>query len=730
MRPRLLPFCLLLASILPAAAQDVANNPQGEQIPGPSCSNKLSNYADRPIACLPAEAEDYLKDIQHWRNERRIRAGLDDALYNLPALQWTQSSFIQPQMMVHDRYFYDSQTQQYTVDRYLNDLNTRYGGIDSVLIWHTYPNLGIDDRNQYDFFRDLPGGIDGVRNMVADFHKHNIRVLFPVMVWDQGTRPEGISDAEAMARELAAVNADGINGDTLDGMPRSFLTASEALNHPLALEPEVGVSADEMLNDNPMTWGYWTYNFIPSVSRYKWLQTRHMVNICNRWAHDHHDDLQQAFFNGTGFESWENVWGIWNQLTDRDAEALRRVSAIERQYQEFLVSPDWEPHTPTLRYGVFASKWPRQQEALWTIVNRNSYAVSGEQLSLPHQPGVQYYDLWHGKKLEPRTEGDHIVLSFDLDAYGYGAILATTAPTPQLTSFLATMGKISAKPLSEYSNQWHALPQQIVPIAASAGDNAAADDAPMIKIPEANFTFRVNGVEIEGGDDNNDEGVDVQYPWEPSARRYHQHTLHIQSFLIDKYPVTNSEYKKFIDASGYKPADTHNYLRDWKNGTYPEGWAGKPVTWISLEDARAYAKWAGKRLPHEWEWQYAAQGTDNRTYPWGNDYPSTFNANSPIPQPDTGRTMQPAADVNAHPSGASPFGVMDMVGNVWQWTEEFEDTHTRAAILRGGSHYQPQGSRWYFPQAYRLDEHGKYLLMAPSLDRSGAVGFRCVRDLP
>jgi hypothetical protein len=65
--------------------------------------------------------------------------------------------------------------------------------------------------------------------------------------------------------------------------------------------------------------------------------------------------------------------------------------------------------------------------------------------------------------------------------------------------------------------------------------------------------------------------------------------------------------------------------------------------------------------------------------------------------------------------------VLDLVGNVWQWTDEWEDDHTRAAIPRGGSHYQPQGARWYFPQAYRLSQHGKYLLMAPdgSLGRGG-----------
>jgi iron(II)-dependent oxidoreductase len=72
--------------------------------------------------------------------------------------------------------------------------------------------------------------------------------------------------------------------------------------------------------------------------------------------------------------------------------------------------------------------------------------------------------------------------------------------------------------------------------------------------------------------------------------------------------------------------------------------------------------------------------------------------------------------------------VEDLTGNVWQWTDEYIDDHTRAGILRGGSYYQPQGSRWYFPQAYKLNEHGKLLMMAPAKDRSGTVGFRCVAD--
>jgi iron(II)-dependent oxidoreductase len=774
------------------SAQDVQYSPQGEQIPGPACNGVPQWYSGKPRTCQPGELAFWLSDIRHWRDERRLRVGFEPSIYDLPELKWTQSSFIQPQMMVHDRYFYDPATQKYTVDKYLADLEARYGGIDSVLVWHTYPNIGIDSRNQFDMLSDLPGGIPGVKQMVADFHRHGVKVFFPVMVWDQGTRPDPNLWQE-LSKELAEIGADGVNGDTLDGIPQVLARDSESLNHPLALEPESGLVADEMINYNTMTWGYWRYDFIPSVSRYKWLEPRHMVNLSNRWAHDHRDDLQQAFFNGIGFESWENIWGIWNQLTPRDAESLRRISAIERAFAAQLINPEWEPHTPTRNYGIFASKWPAENETLWTLVNRNAYNVDGGQLRLPQTPDAHYYDLWRGIELQPRSEDDTIILDFSMESYGYGAILETKQAIaelpPAIHKLLTRMKSLSDKPLDSFSSHWESIPQTLVAIEPTASSGLAGKQpASMIRIPAADFTFRVNGIEIEG---TNDEGVDVQYPWEDSARRYHEHRMHIDSFWIDKYPVSNAEFKRFLDATHYQPADAHNFLKDWISGAYPEGWANKPVTWVSIEDARAYTKWAGKRLPHEWEWQYAAQGNDGRRYPWGNyEGPATPPATSqsqpvsqpspapaaptssptpapvkgpshPVPPrqsapppgtpaakpapvatcpacptvvmgstpyPDKGREALPPSGVNEHPQGASPFGVMDLTGNVWQWTDEYVDEHTRFAILRGGSHYQPQGSRWYFPQAYELSNHGKYLLMAPSLDRSATIGFRCVQD--
>jgi formylglycine-generating enzyme required for sulfatase activity len=332
---------------------------------------------------------------------------------------------------------------------------------------------------------------------------------------------------------------------------------------------------------------------------------------------------------------------------------------------------------------------------------------------------MRYFDLYHGVELKPDTTGEGAVLDFDLEANGYGAILATPGePSAEIKTLMGRMAEMTARPLAAYAHETKILQQRMVEIAPT---KPAADAlAGMVRIPGGPFVFKVQGIEIEGG---GDPGVDVQFTWEDTPRRLHEKEIDVHPFFIDKFPVTNAQFKEFLDATNYAPRDTMNFLRDWKNGSYPAGWEKRPVTGVSLEDARAYAAWAGKRLPHEWEWQLAAQGTDGRAYPWGNQWQAD---NAPLP--DTGRTMRGPDPVDAHPAGASPFGVMDLVGNVWQWTDEFEDEHTRAAIVRGGEYYYPQGSIWYFPQAQRNDQHGKLLLMAPGYDRSGGVGFRCVRD--
>ena len=674
----------------------------------------------------PSEQPSWLEGLKVWRSNRKALLRYSGSEYDRTELAWTRHIFSQVQVLVWDRRLYDPEKREYTVDHFLADTESRIGPIDAVLIWHVYPNLGADDRNQFDLLRDLPGGIAGLRGLVDQFHRHGVKVFFPFIAWDTGTRDEGADPAAVMAQLMKEIGADGINFDTLETVPVHFQQASNAAGHPLALEPQFQ-PRDESLAWTTLSWNDWVtwegkqYPFIPMVNKNKWMEPRHAVNVTDRFTRDKTDSLQHAFFNGQGYATLENLWGFWYSDTPRDAEALLRFTRFERAMADFLDTPDWEPHTPMLQSGVFASRFPTARGTLWTIVNRNEFDVTGNQLAIPHQPGQHYYDLWRGRELHPEVLNGKAILSFDLESLGFGAILETDeTPGAQIREVMQFMAKRSGRPLSDYSKEWRALPQTLVEMASTKTPPSAP--AGMVRIPEGDFDFSVSGIEIEGG---NDPGVDVQYPWENAPRRNHHHRLHLHSFYIDRTPVTNDEFKTFLDATHYRPADDHNFLRDWQNGAYSAGWENKPVTWVSIEDARAYAQWSGKRLPHEWEWQYAAQSNDGRAYPWGADWKS--NA---LPETDRGPKMKPPSNVDAFPSGASPFGVLDFIGNVSQWTDEYRDPYTRAAIVRGGAAYQPTGSIWYFPQTYRLDEHQKYLLMSPGRDRAATIGFRCVVDAP
>ena len=678
----------------------------------------------------PASSADqpaWLDGLKSWRNDRRTLLRYNPAQYERPDLEWTQHIFSQVQVLIWDRSLYDPEKNDYTVDRFLSETESRIGPIDAVLIWHVYPNLGVDDRNQFDLLRDLPGGIPGLRRMVDQFHQHGVKVFFPILAWDGGTRSEGSPPWTAMSQLLKDIGADGINFDTLESVPPQFRQASDAIGHPLALEPQFQ-PRDESVAWTNLSWNDWVtwegkpYPFIPMVNKNKWMEPRHTVNVTDRFTRDKPDSLQHAFFNGQGYATLENLWGFWYGDSPHDAEAILRFTRIERTMADYLRSPDWEPHTPMLQPGVFASRFPISSGTLWTIVNRNEYDVTGAQLTIPHIAGMHYYDLWHGSELMPTMDAQKATLDFTTEGLGYGAILATQNPLQGAAQdLLKFMADRSRRPLTSYSREWKPVPQTIVEIAPTEPMSAAPSG--MVRIPEGDFDFQVSGIEIEGG---NDPGVDVQYPWEDLPRRYHHHRVHMHTFYMDRVPVTNAEFKKFLDATRYHPQDDHNFLRAWQNGNFPAGWENKPVTWVSIEDARAYAAWAGKRLPHEWEWQYAAQSNDaRRPYPWG----TTWNPQA-LPVVDSGPAMRPPADASDFPKGASPFGVLDLMGNVSQWTDEYRDPHTRAAIIRGGAAYQPLGSIWYFPQTYRLDEHEKYLLMSPGRDRAGTIGFRCVVDAP
>lgn len=157
------------------------------------------------------------------------------------------------------------------------------------------------------------------------------------------------------------------------------------------------------------------------------------------------------------------------------------------------------------------------------------------------------------------------------------------------------------------------------------------------------------------------------------AQDHPQHTVVLPAYKIDKYPVTNAQYARFIAATGHRPPSS------WKGGKIPEGELLKPVTLVDWYDAEAYAKWAGRRLPTEAEFEKAGRGADGRRWPWGNRMePDRLN---------TYYNVGSATNVTAYANGASPYGVMGLAGNVDEWVADdfvpYAGTDAPAELFQG-----------------------------------------------
>ena len=204
-----------------------------------------------------------------------------------------------------------------------------------------------------------------------------------------------------------------------------------------------------------------------------------------------------------------------------------------------------------------------------------------------------------------------------------------------------------------------------------------------------------------------------------------QHTVRLKPFRIDKYEVTNLQYQQFIEATGRRSP------QHFQNRAFPDGKADHPVTFVSWHDAKAYCEWAGKRLPSDAEWEKAARGTDGRTYPWGDEF-DVNKANMPL-RWESLKTEGDTTPVGAFPNGVSPFGLYDMSGNVWEWTEDWyrrypgnndpnENYGEQYKTLKGGS--------WWDCSFYQCG------ISAPVYNRSffdpqtknSSFGFRCAKD--
>lgn len=312
----------------------------------------------------PADVPAWREKLHAWREDARARHGYSGAAYARPGAAWAQTCYSVAQVWLWDELLYSFDDHRFTPERFLDDARARFGGLDAVVLWHAYPVIGLDDRNQWDFYRDVPG-LDA---LVEDLHRAGLRVFVDYNPWDVGTR-RGAGDLTELAALVADLDADGVFLDTLKKAEPEFVERLEAAKPGLVLEGESKLAV-ERIEDHAASWAqFFADSPVPGVLRAHWYERRHMQHHVRRWHRDHTEELQSAWLNGVGVMVWEVVFGVWVGWSRRDAATVRRMVTVQRAASDLLLDGDWTP-LADLAPGLHASSWELDGVTLWTIVNR------------------------------------------------------------------------------------------------------------------------------------------------------------------------------------------------------------------------------------------------------------------------------------------------------------------------------------------------------------------------
>lgn len=521
----------------------------------------------------PAQLDDWRAQLRSWREGARARHGVP-IRYDDPASAWASRCFTVAQVWLWDELFFDFETQRFTPERFVTDARQRFGGLDGIVLWHAYPVIGIDDRNQWDFY-DVPGLVEAA----AALHKLGVAVFVDYNPWDTGTRRAG-DDATELADTVRRLGADGIFLDTLKKADPEMVAALDAARPGIGLEGESKL-ATERIADHTLSWAQWFADSeVPGVLRAHWFERRHMQHHIRRWHRDHSEELRSAWLNGVGMMVWEVVFGVWVGWNERDSATLRRMLPVQRGLHRWLVEGEWTP-LAVHQAPVFGSAFALDGSTLLLLANTSDADV----VYRPEGAG------WH-----PLHVGD-TPDAVTVPAFGIAAVMQVTGAEP--AELPAVRTALAAEPPVADSAFPHRRARRLEPrrdehppLAENGIRARAAERTVTVAAGQHVLTVRYRARET-----GMYEGAPYVDEWKPLPPRLHdQRTLERVADLahpvrVAVAEVSEAEYALYLDAIGEQALS-----RD------PE----RPATGVTFARAREYAAWVGGRLPSEDEWQLAA----------------------------------------------------------------------------------------------------------------------------
>ncbi|MCC7355905.1 MAG: hypothetical protein IT330_19370 [Anaerolineae bacterium] len=366
----------------------------------------------------------------------RIRMGFDLGQYQRPEQAWYRDQIVQHFTFLYGREILNLETGQFEIDRFLDEAERDFGGYDGFLIWGVYPRIGVDERTQWDFHDDFPGGRRGLRAMGRRARERGVRFFIPYKPWDRSADLHGHSpgpDHELLARLVADVEADGVFLDTMAAISTDFRAAldrarpgvvfcSEGRAKGKAFEAITGDWDQNLARDIPQGNYTATVETMPGVDLWRFIFPEHRLFVISRHAvgADRIRITQRGFFSGMGWVVWQDIFGLVLSYSPEEAALLKKCRTIFREHREAVWGAQPTPLIDTLIPGVYVNEFAGEGKRFWTFYNETDHPMSAPVLQIKPRPDCHYWDVWNDLEIAPDAQGR---LTLALSPQSVGAVV-------------------------------------------------------------------------------------------------------------------------------------------------------------------------------------------------------------------------------------------------------------------------------------------------------------------
>lgn len=345
-----------------------------------------------------------------FRWKEHIRGNMDLSIYKREDIKWYEKSLYHNLAFAYSREIFNYETQEFEIDRLLDE-GEEFGGYDILVLWFVYPRLGVDQRKQWDFCKDIPGGFAGINEICETAHKRGVKVMLPYNPWDRG-QEESLSDTLDSLEELVSkTQIDGIWFDTMDSIPKGCRERLDAVRPGIAYCLEVTPRVRETVETIT---GSWNQRFaMPEGHILRYLFPEHKAPITSRWRVEEKKDtlIKRAIFNGTGFAVWQDVFGAWLPFDKRQKESLKKWKQILEENYDTYFGQNCMPLYPVKQKELYVNAFYHNDgtQEIYSLYNASSQRIEGELFKIDPIPAeeeeLQIQELWMDKNSEFTREG-------------------------------------------------------------------------------------------------------------------------------------------------------------------------------------------------------------------------------------------------------------------------------------------------------------------------------------